>query len=276
MRNLLVAGAGRLKKDRIFWLGMAFMLGLGLFAVWSKWKEKVEYGDAIHLDDCLFIYAVYMGVVMAVLCSLFIGTEYSDGTIRNKIIVGVSRYKIYLSNFLLCFGAAVLMTAFYLIGYLGAGVFVFEPAMAQGRTILFMGALSLATLATYTALFTMISMTVSKKSLSAVICLLVFFGMLMAAMVIDSKLGMPEYITDYKMAADGSLLENGMVPNPRYLGPADRRMYLFLYDLIPTAQGLQISGFAAERPLRIAGLSGAVIVLTTAAGALVFGKKNLK
>lgn len=276
MRNLLAAGASRLKKDGIFWLAMVFMLGLGLFAVWGKWNEKVDYGDAIHLDDCMFIYTVYMGVVMAVLCSLFIGTEYSDGTIRNKIIVGVSRYKIYLSNFLLCFGAAVFMMVLYLIGYLGAGVFVFEPAMASTKTILLMGALSLATLATYAALFTMISMTVSKKSISAVICLLVFFGMLMAAMVINSRLGMPEYITDYKMAADGSLLENGMIPNPRYLGPAARKIYLFVYDLIPTGQGLQISSFEVERPLRIAGLSGAIAVVTTAAGAWIFGKKNLK
>ena len=42
------------------------------------------------------------GIVMAAFCSMFIGTEFSDGTMRNKLIVGHRRREIYFTNFLTC------------------------------------------------------------------------------------------------------------------------------------------------------------------------------
>ena len=36
-----------------------------------------------------------MGLVAAILTSMFIGSEYSDGTIRNKLVVGHSRMRLH-------------------------------------------------------------------------------------------------------------------------------------------------------------------------------------
>ena len=52
-----------------------------------------------RIDNGFFGCALFIGIVMAVFCSLFIGTEYSEGTIRNKIIIGQKRGTVYLSNF---------------------------------------------------------------------------------------------------------------------------------------------------------------------------------
>ena len=50
-----------------------------------------------------------MGLVAAILTSMFIGSEYSDGTIRNKLVVGHSRMRIYLANLIVCSVACVLI-----------------------------------------------------------------------------------------------------------------------------------------------------------------------
>ena len=40
--------------------------------------------------------ALFIGIILAVFCSLFIGTEHNDGTIRNKIIVGHEKSKLFI------------------------------------------------------------------------------------------------------------------------------------------------------------------------------------
>ena len=61
-----------------------------------------------------------MGLVAAVFISLFVGSEYSDGTIRNKLVVGHSRMRIYLANLIVCSIACVLISLAYAAGIKGS------------------------------------------------------------------------------------------------------------------------------------------------------------
>lgn len=45
-----------------------------------------------------FIYALFVPLMVSLLTALFIGTDYSDGTMRNKLIAGHVRRKIYVAN----------------------------------------------------------------------------------------------------------------------------------------------------------------------------------
>ena len=97
MNKLLSANFSRMKKDKIFWIGIAFMLCLGIFSNILYYKQNIQYPEyTITLDMGFFTPAMFIGIIASVFCSLFIGTEYSDGTIRNKISVGHSRTIIYL------------------------------------------------------------------------------------------------------------------------------------------------------------------------------------
>lgn len=84
MSKLLSAGFIRLRKDKIFWIALIFMFGAGVFFPVMRYIDMQKSGYINNIDNGFFACALFIGVVMAVFCSLFIGTEYSDGTIRNK------------------------------------------------------------------------------------------------------------------------------------------------------------------------------------------------
>ena len=54
--------------------------------------------------------------------SFFIGQEYSDGTIHNKIISGKKRTDIYLANFVTCTLVSVILCCGFFLMYLLAGI----------------------------------------------------------------------------------------------------------------------------------------------------------
>ncbi|MGY3662454.1 MAG: hypothetical protein ACXAHE_00930 [Roseburia sp. 1XD42-69] len=47
---------------------------------------------------------------------MFLGTDYSDGTIRNKLTVGHTRTNIYLANLIVTFAAGLLIMCVWFIG----------------------------------------------------------------------------------------------------------------------------------------------------------------
>ena len=77
MSKLLSANAIRLKKDRFFWIGMIFMLAAGISFPIMKYIDMRQTQIINHIDNGFFVCALFISIVMAVFCSLFIGTEYS-------------------------------------------------------------------------------------------------------------------------------------------------------------------------------------------------------
>ena len=61
-----------------------------------------------------------VGILISIFYSLFLGTEYNDGTIRNKLIVGHKRETIYLASFIT---GTVAVTIIYFIWGLIGGIF---------------------------------------------------------------------------------------------------------------------------------------------------------
>ena len=88
MTRLLGANFACMKKSRNFHSCMAFMASCGLFMAGMSYYMLCKSGHGIPLENMCFGYANLMGFAAAVFISLFLGTEYSDGTIRNKLTVG--------------------------------------------------------------------------------------------------------------------------------------------------------------------------------------------
>ena len=57
-----------------------------------------KYGDVIEIGQLMLNYPTMIGIIIAIFTGLFLGVEYSDGAIRNKITIGHKRINIYLSN----------------------------------------------------------------------------------------------------------------------------------------------------------------------------------
>ena len=102
MVNLFHAGMGRLWKDKILWACTGAYFVFSAYYMWSTHRDLLASGESWPLDNLFFASLPYYAVACAVFVSLFVGTEYADGTLRNKIIVGHARWEVYLSTYLVC------------------------------------------------------------------------------------------------------------------------------------------------------------------------------
>ena len=69
----------------------------------SQYMQMKESGANYLLDPFLFHFFLVMGVLLSVFVSLYVGTEYHDGTLRNKLISGSSRNAVYGLNLWISF-----------------------------------------------------------------------------------------------------------------------------------------------------------------------------
>lgn len=276
MTKLLSANFLRLRKSVLFWGILALSFGFGLFTVYTQLSDKLKYGLEVRLDSVLFFYAMVIGLVCAVFISLFFGTEYSDGAIRNKMIVGQSRLEVYLANLLTGYLVALLSTAAFLLAVFGLGVPTLgSPAIPVPAFLLnLLGTLVME--AAFCALFTFVTMNCAKKAASAVACILLFFAMMVASTYVYGRLDAPEFITGYELSVGGEIVESIPEPNPRYLRGGSRAAYEFASDLLPTGQASQYTMMEVSHPVRAAVCAAALTAVFTAAGAALFRRKDLK
>ena len=86
MSKLLTANFMRVKKDKFFWIGMIFMMAAGVIFPVNRYMDMKQTGFMNNIDNGFFGCALFIGILMAVFCSLFIGTEHSDGGKERKFI----------------------------------------------------------------------------------------------------------------------------------------------------------------------------------------------
>lgn len=122
MNKLLSANFFRLRKNKCFRGSLAFMFVIGIASPLLRYRDMKQSGYINNLDNGFFMCALFIGIILAVFCSLFIGTEHNDRTIRNKIIVGQKRETIYLSNMITCSVIAITMCIVFFVPYLSVGI----------------------------------------------------------------------------------------------------------------------------------------------------------
>lgn len=276
MRKLLSANFLRLKKSRLFWGILAVGAVFAGFRVYTLVSDQIDYGIPSILDDGLFTYAQIIGLTAAVFTSLFLGTEYSDGAIRNKVASGCSRTSIYLAEFVTVFAASVLSLIAYWLVALPAGIPLLEPLqMGAGKALFTVLGILLMT-AAFCALFTFITMNCSSKAASAVVCILLFFALLVVSTYVYARLDASEFVPRYEISVNGEIIASDPMPNPQYLQPGPRKVFEFLWDLLPTGQSSQYSVQAVTNPVRLLLCALGLSVVCTGAGVALFRRKDLK
>lgn len=273
MNKLMAANLARLKKDKVFWLGIAFLF---VFCVIILMKNYQDSAGSVAVDNFFFGYTMFVSIVSAIFCSLYLGTEYSDGTIRNKLIVGHPRGSIYLSNLIVCIVANLLMMLAWLIPAVALGFPLFGSLTIDIKTFLLMFTGSLIMIAALAAVFTLISMLVQNKAFAAVAAVVGIFVLIFAATYIANALDEPASYPGYEMGADSSVVSSEEVPNPNYLSGTKRTVYETILDIIPTGQALQYMSLTAIHLWRMPLYSLAILIITTSAGIFVFRKKDIK
>lgn len=276
MNRLLAANIVRLRKNKCFLGGILLLVILGILYPVMKCIEIKNTGYETTLDTGFFIGAAVLPVLLSVFVSLFIGTEYSDGTIRNKIMVGHERKSVYLANLLTNLMAAFALNIVFSSSYLAAGIPLLGFFQEDLKVIFLFAGIEFVLICSFTALFTMIAVLISNKAVSAVICVLGTFLVLFAASYLNARLNEPETYPAYTYVEGRTEVTEEEEKNPLYLDGKERERYQFLYDFLPGGQVIQCVTMTAVNPKRLPVYSAILFVLTTAGGVLLFERKDIK
>ena len=279
MTNLLAPNLKRLLKNSAFRIAAAVVAVIGLFEIFMMYRDSIIEMDTPYLDGGLFSFAALGVFALAAVVPLFVGSEYSDGTIRNKLVVGHLRGAVYLSMLFTSLFAGTLLILVWTAAYLIPGVILMEHANPLWVYLCLYLAMFLE-LAVFSAIFTLLTMTLGNKAGSAVVCILCALLLVMQGIIVKSMLEEPEFYGPEIIVSDsGEVSYSGeMEPNPNYIpeGSPKRAFYNFLMDFTPGGQALQISAQAIDNLSKMCFYDIGWLVVLTVAGVLVFRRKDLK
>ena len=278
MRKLITANFHRFSKDRFSWCVVGIVVILSLASVFNSagsFEAMAARGYAVSLEDCYFNQSPLIGAFLALLISMFLGTEFSEGTIRNKLCIGHKRNEIFLSNFITCAFASIVLTAVWLLictllfGLIGP--LEVEVSEFVGYIFVAMGfAVSFA------ALYTVIGSLSSNKAMTIIYTFAVFIILAMAASALDDRLCEPEINEIMTYNNYGAVVMQESAPNPLYLSGMIRTVCEVALELLPTGQALLLSNVAIEDPVRAIAMSAVFTIVTLLVGSMLFRRKDIK
>ncbi len=278
MTRLLSANFVHLKKNRCFWTCIWFMVLYGAFMVYMNYWSMCRYGYDSTLDSMCRGYTNLMGFASALLVSLFLGTEYSDGVIRNKLVVGHQRHTVYLAGLTVNAVGVLMINAVYVgvVILLGAP-FLGASWQADPLTLLKAAAVTVLMDLSYTAIFTMCSMLNQNKASVTAGAILGALILCLMSGYIQSRLNEPKIYEAYTEVTDkGYVITREAVENPYYLEGTKREAYTVLNDLLPSGQGMQLGSGDVSRAGQMSLYSGLILVLFTGTGIFFFCRKDIK
>ena len=284
MSRLLISTFIRMLKKIVFWFLLLCMFAYGVYSA-SNIASEVSTGFVF--DGCLFECLPLMGLVSAIFTSLFIGSEYSDGTIRNKLVVGHSRMRIYLANLIVCAIANVLISLAYT-----AGVFVIANTKggelaAETSIITLCMISSFLVSVTFASIMTLLAILNSNKAGNVVVSMILALVLLISGAFIHQRLGEPEKYDNYVSVNEmGIPTQVEQLPNPQYINGTPRVILEVLNDLLPSGQAIQLADAfdtegmtdesIANAPYRWMRYSMLVTLLTSFLGITLFRKKEIR
>ncbi|MCI8778583.1 MAG: ABC transporter permease subunit [Bacilli bacterium] len=277
MTRLLNAGFMRMRKSKVFKVLTIFSIGLALLIVLVQYNEMVKYDKVIDVSNLAFLYATLISIVSSIFISLFLGVEYSDGTIRNKISIGHSRINIYLSNLILTILATLYSYILYLFVIIVIGLPLFSVFTMSIQAFILKLAIIILIIICECCIYTFIAMIISNKTMIAVANIMTSFGLMMFALYCYSLLNTPQYI-DVAKITNQETYDYEIVKelNPKYPTEEKRKIYQTLLDINPSGQTFQLVGGESKNiklyPLYATGVS--IIFICT--GLILFRKKELK
>lgn len=298
MSRLLRADFACLWKNRSFWLCMAYVV------VASYFMAEIEtLPEGVFPDGTIYIIMLFFIFI----CNI-IGSDFSDGTIRNKVAAGHSRGAIFFSEFFVCASASVILYVLFviLIAVVSAARPWWKFEMPVEEIALIFSYCFVAVIS-YTALFVLIGMLVGNRSEGLVISVLLTVLLFVLSVQTDVSLEEPEYITKEYITTESEsvVIEEGgeevkhvefvEEKNPFYVGGVKRQVYEFVNDFLPFCQiysissdyrtqqddadaGGEMSGDGQQVVKRITPLlcSLLFIVLMVSGGTFFFRRKNIR
>lgn len=276
MSNLMSANLIRMRKNVWFLFSLLFMFCLGVAAVIDFYREIVKY-DSDHTPDKGFGgYIIPVCILLAVLCCIFCGEEYDEGTIRNKVSAGLSRNKIYLSQLLSCFAAGISMSLVYLIPETILGVILLGDFYRSTDELLAYLLSGILLTAACVSVYCLIIAAIQSRNAGTVITILILLVTVYFGIILKQRIDMPSEYS--RVAYDDEAGEYVILwyDNPHYPKGALRIFLETMYVFLPSTQAYQIFYMTSENIPGLMISSVIISVLSILTGLKIFRKKDLK
>lgn len=287
MYKLLNAGFSRLMKNKIFWGIVIITIIIALGLVLNRISSSVFFENEI--EPVLTNYILFIGFFIAIFTSLFVGTEYSDGAIRNKIVVGHTRKNIYLSNLIISIAVGLFIEFVYLILVMIIGIPTLGGLQIPIDKFLFILLDMILIVVAYSSIFNFITLLCSDITIATVACILVFICMFVVSEFVVSPIANDKkYYSDYVTNENGEIIETQKHLNPNYVGDFAKQVYKNILYIIPFGQASQIQStmsnlsyendrYMTDTDIKLAGLySLGLIIVINGIGIYFFKRKDLK
>lgn len=197
MNKLLRANFSRLFKMKSFWLAMIIVIYYPIMSVLDSYSEMKSTGYVCWFESSFWVMGALIAMMMAVLVHIFIGTEYSDKTIRNKMIVGHSKQNVYISNMLTMWATAGILSLTWIATYCAIGLFLLPMGNSFLKDFIITVEAFVAILL-MTALLVLLAMFVSSKISAGVLSMLTCLILLAIGVWMKTALAQKQYIKAYK------------------------------------------------------------------------------
>lgn len=288
MYKLLNASFYRLRKNKIF-LGLVILtIIIAVFMLVSEYLNNIKYSSVFGIssnttDILLTNFINIIGFFIAIFTSLFVGAEYSDGTIRNKIVAGHSRKNIYLSNLIVSIIVGLILEFIYLIIISIVAIPLFGSIQMTFSQFAFILLDMIMIIIAYSSIFNFIALICSNITISTVSSLLLILIMFVIDMLLSPTANSTEYIQKNKVMDEQGNITYEIVKNEDYLGKIIQTTCKTIINFNPVSQAIEISGNKINMneedfnnmkvyPLYSLGL----IIIITAIGIYLFNIKELK
>lgn len=263
MRKLLSANFSRLWKDKIFLAILAFMtVGAFLINCLNCFGLRDFDGATVYVENIAFNLIYFAGILYAVFISFYIGAEYEQGAIRNKIVVGHSRVQVYFSSLVLCSVVSAALMVGMLVCSCIAGYLFFPQFLFDWKEHLIILLCCVLNAVTFSAIYTGIAMVVPNKAHSVLLCSIVFVVLFAVTFALFDSLQEMEMIHEYASFTE----------NESEMGALIR----LVYDLLPTGQMTSMNEVELTRIHRWPILSALLTSVVTWIGFGAFKKKDIK
>ncbi len=274
MSKLLRTQFTRLWKNKLFYLGILSMSAWAVIIVFTGRSVQTRTPD-FTLNRYYFHSAPIVGFFCAIFTSLFLGTEYANGTIRNPIIVGHSRRDIYLSSLIVCSCAGLIFNAAWFIIVTVLGSLLLGGLVGSKLFIVILICIQLLMTLALTALFVCLAMLYPNRAGCAVVSIILALALLIGGSYFFNQLIEPEMTSGVIMTADGLKMTEPS-PNPYYVSGFKRALFTFLVDFLPGGQAILIADGSAARLPQMMLYDVLIFLACTCAGLFLFRRKDIK
>ena len=286
MYKLLNAGFYRLGKNKIFWGIIIITLCMACFFL----KSLNFWGDSIEL--LLINHFVTIGFFISIFTTLFVGLEYANGTIRNKIVAGHSRTKIYLSNLIISITVGIIIELVYILFVSVVGIAILDKVRLMLPVSQFIKMLLhiVMIIIMYSTIFNCITLLCNDITVSTVICIIFVFIMYLVDGTLSMIVHSEKYSYEYTYNEQGETTRKIIGLNPNYPGETNQKIAKVLRNFMPMGQTNQINEVVSEQITQIVmkyndevpdttnllWYSLGAIIIINAMGIYCFNKKELK